>query len=66
MRLQEETNMNLITYKILQEGARKAQRQYNDFELKQKVCSHIEQDMFINNQGVESRRCKACQKWSFE
>ena len=34
--------------------------QYDDELLKRLSCSHIEQDTFINRDGSEEKRCKAC------
>ena len=34
--------------------------QYDDELLKRLACSHIEQDTFINRDGSEEKRCKAC------
>lgn len=40
--------------------------EYDEVELKKNACSHLEQDKFIDRQGNEQIRCKACQKWDSE
>lgn len=39
---------------------------YDDVKLKKMVCSHLEQQKFIDNTGNEQMRCSACGMWDSE
>jgi hypothetical protein len=39
---------------------------YDDVQLKKMVCSHDEQQKFIDNNGSEQMRCRACGMWDSE
>ena len=51
---------------ILHDKAEKTQIVYDQVKLKMITCSHIGQDKFIDGNGNESVRCKACGLWDSE